>query len=196
MIALAAALGVVLGAVTGMPLGVVNVAVVDAASAGRVRQARAIGAGGALADMVHAALAFVGVGRAITAHRDWLRAMAIASAIAIAAFAASAWRARRRPTVPNRDGAGVLSGLALTLPNPAALGAWVAVAAAIWPTIPTTGALALAAGVGVGSAAWFALLAGLVARAPADHALLRAIPRVALVLLALFAAAGVARAFV
>ena len=191
----AAALGIALGAVTGMPLGVVNVAIVDAASAGQVRRARAIGAGGGLADAIHAGLAFVGVGRVITTHRTWLRAMAIAAAIAIVGYAAVAWRARRRPAPSDRGRAGVLAGLALTLPNPAALGAWVAVAAALWPTIPPGDALVLAAGVGIGSATWFALLAGWVARAPADHVALRAIPRVALVLLVVFAAAGVARAF-
>ena len=60
----AAALGIALGVVTGMPLGVVNVAIVDAATAGRTRFAIGVGLGGALADTVHAALAFVGVGRA------------------------------------------------------------------------------------------------------------------------------------
>ena len=45
---LAAALGLGLGIVTGMPLGVVNVAIVDAAVAGRTRFATGIGVGGAL----------------------------------------------------------------------------------------------------------------------------------------------------
>src|SRR5690606_22150843 len=55
----AAALGVGLGAVTGMPIGVVNVAIVDAAVRGERRFATGIGIGGALADAGHAALAFI-----------------------------------------------------------------------------------------------------------------------------------------
>ena len=52
-----------LGVVTGMPLGVVNVAIVDAATQGRTRFAIGIGIGGGLADTVHAAIAFAAVGQ-------------------------------------------------------------------------------------------------------------------------------------
>ena len=55
------------------------------------------------------------------------------------------------------------TGVMLTLPNPGALSAWVAVAAALWPTATVAEAIAVALGVGVGSAAWFTLLGWLVA---------------------------------
>jgi threonine/homoserine/homoserine lactone efflux protein len=64
----AAALGGVLGVVTGMPIGIVNVAIVEAATRGERRFATGIGIGGALADTVHTTIAFVGVGHVVERH--------------------------------------------------------------------------------------------------------------------------------
>src|SRR5262245_12427958 len=137
-VVVAAAAGLGLGAVTGMPLGVVNVAIVDASIAGRRRFAIGVGLGGAAADAVHAALALIGVGHLVTARPELGRALAIAAAISIAGYVAIAWRrAAASPGAPASDassiGRGVATGLALTLPNPGALAAWVAVAAALAP---------------------------------------------------------------
>jgi threonine/homoserine/homoserine lactone efflux protein len=152
-------LGLALGVVTGLPVGVVNLAIVEAAHAGRAAYARRLGIGGALADAVHAAVAFVGVGRVIEERPEWKVAMAIVTGAAILMYATSVVRRRRRrDQAPARHG--VLVGIVLTLPNPGALAAWVAVAAVVWPTISLPGALVLAAGVGVGSALWFTALAG------------------------------------
>jgi threonine/homoserine/homoserine lactone efflux protein len=189
----AAALGVALGVVTGMPLGAVNVAIVEAATAGRVRFAIGIGIGGALADVVHAGLAFAGVGRIVTERPDWIRAMAIAAACVLIGYAAVAWRATDRP-LRLRASHGFPAGILITLPNPAALAAWVAVAAAVWPAISLAGALVLAAGVGLGSAAWFTLLARWIAARP--YGRLRSIvARIARIALVAIAVAGIAHAF-
>ena len=91
-------------------------------------------------------------------------------------------------------GRGVISGIVLTLPNPAALAAWVAVAAMIWPHASIAVAIAMAAGVGIGSAAWFAFLARLVSKVRPDHRALRIIPKLALVLFVAIAGLGMARA--
>ena len=88
---------------------------------------------------------------------------------------------------------GFASGLALTLPNPAALGAWVAIAAVLWPSATTSIAVSLALGVGIGSAAWFVFLAGLVAKISPDHRALKIVPRVALIAFVAGALIGVAR---
>jgi hypothetical protein len=82
----------------------------------------------------------------------------------------------------------------LTLPNPAALGAWVAVAAMTWPDASVTVAITLAVGVGIGSAAWFAFLARLVSKVRPDHRALRIIPKVALAMFVAIALVGVVRA--
>ena len=153
----ALALGVVLGIVTGLPIGIINVAIVEAAQAGRAAFARRLGIGGALADAIHAGVAFVGVGRAIEDRPQWKLAMALVTAAAIAMYATKVIRRRRgRGSEPTR---GVTTGFLLTLPNPGALAAWVAVAAIIWPAISVADALVLAAGVGAGSTLWFTALA-------------------------------------
>jgi arginine exporter protein ArgO len=159
----AAGIGVALGIVTGLPLGLVNVAVAEAAQAGRRLFATGIGLGGALADGVHAALAFLGVGKVVAGRSEYKRALAIVVIAIALAYAITVWRRRsgRSPTRKARGAGryGVLVGVGLTLPNPAALAAWVAVATAVWPTISIAGALVLAAGVVVGSALYFTTLA-------------------------------------
>lgn len=179
-----------------MPLGVVNVAIVDASAAGHRRFATGLGLGGALADAIHAGLAFVGVGQLVTRRPELVRILAVGAAALILAYAVAAWRRDRAPAarVDAASPRAVLTGLVLTLPNPGALSAWVAVAASLWPDATLSEAITLAAGVGIGSAAWFALLAYAVGRVPRDHRALRVIPKIALVALLAIAAAGVARA--
>lgn len=203
---LAAAMGVGLGAATGVPLGVVNVSVVEAATRVGRGHATGIGLGGALADAVHAGLAFAGIAPWMGRHPAAMRVLAVASAAIVVGYAAWVWRGRTSragapagPAPARRTGVGggIALGVALTLPNPAPLAAWIAVAGALWPhATPEIGAAA-AAGVGVGSALWFALLAWLAARG-AERArgatVTRWLPRVVAVALVAIAAVAVARA--
>ena len=190
----AAALGLALGIVTGMPLGVVNVAIVDASVAGHRRFATGIGIGGAIADATHAALAFIGIGQLVTRRPDLVRILAVVAAVLIALYAVMAWRTKRVPTtrVDATSPRAVVTGLMLTLVNPGALSAWVAVAA-LWPTTSLAEEVILAVCVGIGSAAWFTLLAYLVSRVPREHRALQIIPKVAVVALLAIAVAGVVR---
>ncbi len=191
---LAAALGLGLGVVTGMPLGVINVAIVDASAAGHRKLATGIGIGGALAGAVHAALAFIGIGQLVTRRPDLVRWLAIGAAGLIILYAIFAWRRERKPTVVDASNArAIATGFVLTLPNPGALSAWVAVAATLWPRATIAEACTLAAGVGIGSATWFALLAHWVSRIPREHWSLRVIPKIALGALVAIAAVGVVR---
>jgi threonine/homoserine/homoserine lactone efflux protein len=198
-IVVAVAAGLALGVVTGMPLGVINVAVIDAAAAGRVRFAMGIGIGGGLADIVHSGVAFAGVGGLVTTRPDLVRWLAIGAAVLIVAYAVHAWRQRARPTLggdASRLPRGIATGFLLTLPNPAALAAWVAVAAALWPDATIAEATALAVGVGAGSATWFAVLARWIGRLPPAHRARTIIPKVAIVVLVGIASYGVVRAVV
>ncbi len=195
-LAAAAGLGLSLGVVTGMPLGVVNVAIVDAATRGRTRFATGIGIGGALADSVHAAIAFASVGHVLSRYPSATRVLSIVAALVVGGYAVVAWRMRDRPAARAPGRYGIVTGLLLTLPNPAALAAWIAVAGAVWPTIPRTAAIVLAVGVGIGSAVWFAALARVIASLPPQHRVTRVLPRIALVVLAAFAVAGLVRALV
>lgn len=194
----ALAMGLGLGVLTGMPLGVVNVAIVDAAIARERDHARGLALGGALADATHTLVAFIGLGQLVVARPELTRYLAIAAAVVIVAFAVVSWRRRRPAAEPARTdvslGRGLVSGLVLTLPNPAALAAWVAVAAMTWPAASIAVAIAMAVGVGVGSGAWFLLLARWIAKVPPDHRALRIVPRLALVVFVAIAVAGVLRA--
>ena len=197
-LAAAAGLGLGLGVVTGLPLGVINVAIVDAAAAKRLRYATGLGLGGGAADAVHATLAFIGVGRLLLARPDLLRGLAVVAAIMITTYAVVAWRRHRRApeatpatTTPRSLAHGIATGVALTLPNPGALAAWVAVATAVWPHATTVEACTLGLSVGLGSMLWFVLLARGVGRVRPDHPALRFVPRSALVLLVAIACSGV-----
>lgn len=194
-LALALGFGIAWGVFTGIPLGVINVAIIEAASGGRRRFAIGLGLGGALADSLHAGLAFVGVGQLVIARPDLVRVLAIAAAVLIVGYVLLTWR-RRKPAQIAIDSSplhGATTGFLLTGPNPGALAAWVATAAALWPGANLDEAIAIALGVGVGSAAWFTVLARFVSRLPPDHKALRIIPRVALVLLVGVAVFGVVR---
>lgn len=202
MLTLAAAggLGLLLGVLTGMPLGVVNVAIVDAAIARRRSFALGLGLGGALADAIHAALAFLGIGRVVASHPEYTRLLAALAAAIIIGYAITAWRrgsapASREPAGDDTIPRGVTTGLALTLPNPGALAAWAAVAASLWPAASVAESLVFASGVGLGSALWFALLARLVAGVRRDHPALAYVPKIALALFVALACAGVLRTF-
>jgi threonine/homoserine/homoserine lactone efflux protein len=190
----AAALGLGLGAATGVPLGVVNLSVVEAATRAGRRHAAAIGLGGALADTVHAGLAFVGIAPVLAARPELLRALAVASATIVIVYALVVWRGRARP-VRVRPGRGVLLGLALTLPNPAPLAAWIAVASALFPDATTAEAIAAALGVGAGSALWFALLARLAARGRSSPLVTRWLPRAVAIVFVAIAIAAIVRAW-
>jgi L-lysine exporter family protein LysE/ArgO len=196
-------LGVVLGAATGIPLGVVNVALVEAAVRVGRRRAIGIGIGGATADTIHAALAFAGLAPLVAHRADLLRWMTVLSAVAIVAYAIRVWRAGPvaptaddEPTPPGTLRKGIALGLALTLPNPAPLLAWIAVAGAVLPRASVTTGLAGAAGVGLGSALWFAALAHLASRGALRGPIARWLPRAVAIVLVALAALAASRALV
>lgn len=230
----AAGLGLGLGVVTSMSPAVINVSIVDAATAGRRRFATGLGLGGAAADVIHAGLAFAGVGSVVIANPRLVRGLAIVAAAAIVGYAVVIWRRRAAdgkardragPRAPDERGAraeageggvaagragqpegttlreragrvgrGAATGFALTLINPAALAAWVAVAAAAWRDAGLAEAAVIAGGVGAGSALWFTLLAHWIGRVRRDHPVLAVVPRVSLILLIAIALVGVIRA--
>jgi threonine/homoserine/homoserine lactone efflux protein len=197
-LALALVVGISLGALTGLPLGVVNVAIVEAAAQRGARAASGIAVGGALADGVHAALAFGGVGGAIVARPAVKVVLHAIAGVVLVGYAVVIWRAkahdRAARDVPVGFGRGVLAGVGFTLPNVAALGAWMAVAAALPPT-SVVGGLVTAAGVAAGSAAFFLALARLAARGSAlPGASRRRLTHAVAVVLACLGLAAISRA--
>lgn len=198
LLLLALALGLGLGCVTAVAIGVINLAVLEAATSGRERFATGVALGGALADSVHATLAFVGTGRVIIERPEWVRYLAIAAAIILVAYAVIVWRRRKDPRSyadrPDLVRRGVVTGLALTLPNPGALAAWVTVAAGLWPGIAIREAVVVGIGVDLASSLVLVLLARYAAKLRSDHWLRRYIAPAAVVVLLAITAIGVVRA--
>lgn len=169
--------GVLAGALTGVPIGPVNVAVIDAAYRHTLRRAMAVGAGGACADFLYSALGILGV-------TPMLRSYAVVSPILYAVSGvvllvygfltarsqpvAAAHHTARPPDVPENELAlGFKTGLLLILLNPAAIVTWVVIteqmADHLGTPTPVSGVLC-ALGVMAGSFGWFSLVAHLTQR--------------------------------
>src|SRR6185295_9992637 len=169
--------GVAAGALTGVPIGPVNVAVIDAAYRHTLRRAIAVGLGGACADFLYAALGILGV-------TPMLRSYAIISPIlyavsGIVLLVYGFLTARSQPVTPPHHDAlaadapenelvlGFKTGLLLILLNPAAIVTWVVITEQLTdhlgsPSAPT--GLLCAIGVMAGSFGWFSLVAHLTQR--------------------------------
>ena len=169
--------GVAAGALTGVPIGPVNVAVIDAAYRHTLRRAIAVGLGGACADFLYSALGILGV-------TPVLRSYAIVSPIlyAVSGIVLMVYgflTARSQPVTPAAHEAatadapenelvlGFKTGLLLILLNPAAVVTWVVITEQIADHLGSpsklTGLLC-ALGVMVGSFGWFCLVAHLTQR--------------------------------
>ena len=170
-------IGVLMGAATGVPIGPVNVAVIDAAYRHTLRRAIAVGLGGACADFFYAALGILGV-------TPVLRSYAIVSPIlyavsGIVLLVYGFLTARSQPVAPPPHDApvpdapenelvlGFKTGLLLILLNPAAVVTWVVITEQIADHLGSpsmlTGLLC-AIGVMIGSFGWFFLVAHLTQR--------------------------------
>jgi threonine/homoserine/homoserine lactone efflux protein len=171
------AIGVAAGALTGVPIGPVNVAVIDAAYRHTMRRALSVGLGGAIADGLYAALGVLGVTPILNTYPAVPPILYAVSGIVLLFY--GFLTARSQPVAPatNEPSAsesthlrkemmvGFKVGLALIILNPAAIVTWVVIMGSI---IPTSGdavdGIACALGVMFGSFGWFALVAYLTHR--------------------------------
>ncbi|HEY5927477.1 MAG TPA: LysE family transporter [Kofleriaceae bacterium] len=167
--------GVLAGALTGVPIGPVNVAVIDAAYRHTMRRAIGVGLGGAVADAFYAGLGMIGVTPVLA---KWPSVPPILYAVSgIVLLVYGFLTARSQPVTPAvaeepisasqvdmikkrelMQGAKV--GVALIVLNPAAMVTWVVIIGQLLPTIENNWeGMACAIGVLVGSFGWFALVA-------------------------------------
>jgi threonine/homoserine/homoserine lactone efflux protein len=168
--------GVLAGAGTGVPIGPVNVAVIDAAYRHTLRRAIATGLGGACADCFYAALGVLGVTPVLQTHPSVLTVLYALSGLILLVY--GFLTARSQPVKPAHptDGAaqarsrekemwsGFTTGLALIVLNPAAVVTWVVIMGSIVSEVTSESPTVLegllcAVGVFVGSFGWFALVA-------------------------------------
>ncbi len=166
-------IGMAAGAITGIPIGPVNVAVIDAAYRHTLRRAIGVGLGGALADGAYAALGLLGVKPILDAHPGIPPVLYLLSGLVLLVY--GYLTARSQPVSPVMPGdaphasesvtmraelqLGFKVGVALILLNPAAITVWVVMMANLVPPTDVAGGIACAIGVMVGSFAWFALVA-------------------------------------
>jgi putative LysE/RhtB family amino acid efflux pump len=164
-------IGVAAGALTGVPIGPVNVAVIDAAYRHTLRRALAVGLGGALADGLYAALGVLGVTPILSSYPSVPPILYAVSGVVLLVY--GFFTARSQPVAPAAEGGshpkiadprkefkeGFIVGLLLIILNPAAIVTWVVIMGTIIPEPTRWGGIACAIGVMVGSFGWFALVA-------------------------------------
>ncbi len=167
--------GIVAGAITGVPIGPANVAVIDAAYRHTLRRALMVGLGAASGDCLYSALGVLGVTPVLKTYPLVLQILYAISGVVLLVY--GFLTARSQPVQPThhseREEApsdhkkemwqGYKVGVALIILNPAAVVTWVVIMGSIvskvTDTPPTTieGA-ACAIGVFCGSFGWFSLV--------------------------------------
>lgn len=166
-------IGVAAGAITGIPIGPVNVAVIDAAYRHTMRRAIGVGLGGAVADGLYSALGLLGVKPILDAHPGIPPVLYLLSGAVLLVYGFLTARSQpvpsavAAPELHVSDAAklraelriGVKLGLALIVLNPAAITVWVVMMANMVPAASFSGGIACAIGVMIGSFAWFSLVA-------------------------------------
>ncbi|MEO8702547.1 MAG: LysE family transporter [Kofleriaceae bacterium] len=165
------AIGLAAGALTGVPIGPVNVAVIDAAYRHTFRRAISVGLGGSIADGMYAALGVMGVTPILKTYPSIPPILYAISGVILLIY--GFLTARSQPVAPASNEpitsepkamrkemwSGFTVGLALIILNPAAIVTWVVIMGSIIPEGTTLEGFACAAGVMIGSFAWFALVA-------------------------------------
>jgi threonine/homoserine/homoserine lactone efflux protein len=161
--------GVAAGALTGVPIGPVNVAVIDAAYRHTLRRAIAVGMGGACADGLYSALGVLGVTPVLRTYPTVPPILYAVSGIVLLVY--GFLTARSRPVTPTQNEAtkdaepsremwsGFTLGLALIVLNPAAIVTWVVIMGSIIPDATPINGIMCSLGVVAGSFGWFALVA-------------------------------------
>jgi threonine/homoserine/homoserine lactone efflux protein len=170
-------IGVLAGALTGVPIGPVNVAVIDAAYRHTLRRAIAVGLGGASADCLYSALGVLGVTPVLRTYPSVLTVLYAVSGIVLLIYGFLTARSQPvqpahpsdasiavKPTPAKEMWSGFTVGLALIVLNPAAIVTWVVImgsmiseATSATPTVIE--GIICAIGVFTGSFGWFTLVA-------------------------------------
>jgi threonine/homoserine/homoserine lactone efflux protein len=177
-------IGVAAGALTGVPIGPVNVAVIDASYRHTVRRAIAVGLGGACGDLLYSALGVLGVTPILEQYQSVPPILYAVSGCVLLVYGFMTARSQPPPPAQPIEGAaaspaspggaaeklqvrremwsGFTVGLALIVLNPAAIVTWVVILGTLIPVPPSHWeGLACAVGVFCGSFGWFALVAHL-----------------------------------
>ncbi|MCE9572925.1 MAG: LysE family translocator [Deltaproteobacteria bacterium] len=164
-------IGIAIGAITGIPIGPVNVAVIDAAYRHTLRRAFAVGLGGAIGDFLYSTLGIVGIGPYLQDYPLLPRILYGLSGVVLIIYGAITVRTRpvtavgaeaaKSPKPSKEMWSGFTVGLALIVLNPAALVTWVVIVGSHLGNVGALDGLAASTGIFIGSFAWFLLVAWL-----------------------------------
>ncbi|HVV85732.1 MAG TPA: LysE family transporter [Kofleriaceae bacterium] len=166
-------IGIAAGALTGVPIGPVNVAVIDASYRHTLRRGMAVGLGGAVGDFCFSLAGIGGVGPHLIDHPYVKPTLYGISGVVLIIYGLLTVRSQPPPppsapphTVPpgHEFWSGFWVGLGLIFLNPAALIVWCVVIGPMLDVPSFLSALCAATGVFLGSAAWFSGVAYI-----ADH---------------------------
>lgn len=169
-------IGIAAGALTGVPIGPANVAVIDAAYRHTFRRAIAVSGGASIADGFCAAGGVLGVTPLLNSYPSLPPILMAVSGVVLFIYGFLTARSQPvQPATPPVDGAeprpsdsivarkevitGFKVGLALILLNPAALITWVFIMGSLMPPMNYSEGITCAIGVVAGSFGWFALVA-------------------------------------
>lgn len=161
-------LGAAIGALTGVPIGPVNVAVIDAAYRHTLRRGISVGLGGAIGDFFFSGAAMLWVGPHVIGRPGVKPVLFAISGIVLVVYGILTVRSQPPSTpvavphsVPPSHEVwnGLTVGLGLIVLNPAAIVTWVVVVGSHLNDLSSWEALSAAIGVFVGSLAWFAFVA-------------------------------------
>ena len=161
-------IGAAIGALTGVPIGPVNVAVIDAAYRHTLRRGLSVGLGGAIGDFCFSMLGIVGVGPYVISQPGVKPVLYLISGLVLIAYGALTVRSQPPPppaapphTVPpgREVWSGFSVGLGLIVLNPAAIVTWVVVVGSHLADATLYEGIAASIGVFLGSLAWFSFVA-------------------------------------
>lgn len=167
------AIGAALGAITGIPIGPVNVAVIDAAYRHTLRRALAVAFGGALADGSYALLGIKIVGPLLHRHPVLPAILfGISGAVLIVyGFVTSRSRPQEPPPGEGKEvmtarevWSGIVLGASLIVMNPGAMVTWVFIVGSYLGNLTVAQGYAAGFGVFCGSISWFTMVAMLTHR--------------------------------
>lgn len=163
------AIGFAIGVVTCIPIGVANVAVIDAAYRHDLSRAIMVGLGGAIADGIYSCFGIFGVGPLLESYPTVVFVLYGVSGAAL--FVYGVFIVRSRPVnLAGDTGAapvrsehhlrdGLVLGLAATLLNPSAVVTWVVIVGSYATGIDRLQSTAWVIGIVVGSFVWFVVVA-------------------------------------
>lgn len=165
-------LGLVLGAGSSVLPGPCGLAVMNAASRGSLRRALGAGGGAAFGDATYASLGIVGVGPLLARYPSVPPGLQAVSGIALIAYGLRHLFSRRTERQPAREAradrgeltGGILLGVATLLSNPGSLITWVVIVGSVLTGASPVDSAATAIGIGLGSFAWYSMMATLTHR--------------------------------